>query len=102
MTTLEAMALAVLKGDLAAARALADSLREEYGEGGIELPPVRKITASPERLRVVAHFPLSPDIEVDDDSVKRGIVEWLTGKTRVLGLVGCERFDLYEFPEKKR
>lgn len=95
MTTAEAMAVAVLKGDLAAARALADHLLEEYGRGAEDLVPVRKVVADADKIRVALFFPA--EAELDYDQTYHAVDNWVTRGHHLL-LRGCERMDVYEFP----
>lgn len=101
MTTLEEMAIAVLKGDIAAARALADSLREEHSTGMMELPPVHKIKYDVDKVRVVAFVPMDVDIVINHTEIQRAVRDWISGKDTVLTLLGVSRIELYEIPRGK-
>jgi hypothetical protein len=103
VTTAEVMALAVLKGDLTAARALAESLMEDYEANGHELPPVTKITAPIEKVRVAVY--LSSD-ETDQrlipdelQAVRENVLNWLRGDANILIMTGIDRIELYELPD---
>lgn len=97
----ESMALAVLKGDLAAARALADLLLEDWKGGARELPPIRRLSADSGRLRVIVYFPLmvgDAEVDLDVDGVREAVRAWLDGGETLL-LQGADRVELYELPE---
>lgn len=100
MAEAEKMALAVLKGDVAAACALADALRDEHGEGRVTIPHVKTITANRDRLQAVltTQESLGGDVEIrDGPGLQRLVEEWLRGELKVLTLVGLN-MALYELP----
>jgi hypothetical protein len=97
MTTLESMAIAVLRGDLAAARALADSLREEHSEGMMELPPVHRIKCDRDKLRVIVFCPI--EVVIDKRGIHEVVEKWIAGNgSKTLAVQGVERIELYEMP----
>lgn len=102
MTTAEAMAVAVLKGDLTAARALAEHLTEEYATGWPVLP-VHKITCSPDRIRVAVFLREGTDeAAVDWEMLRTSIRSWVSHDVDpgdALVLLRVERIELYELPE---
>lgn len=97
MTTAEAMAIAVLKGDMVAARALADHLLEDYPPGGRELPPLTKIRTDAADVRVVLW--LRDGIRATGELIREAhetIADWLDdGQTLVLP-PEISRLDIYE------
>jgi hypothetical protein len=97
----EQMALAVLKGDEAAALALADMLSESVHNRTHRVPPVKEIKVDRRRLRVVlrryetfAHEPIGPTFRADTTA---RVLAWLEG-TEPLMLFGMH-LELYELPE---
>lgn len=98
-TTAEAMALAVLRGDLAAARALADYLLENVNGGAIEIPPIKVLRHDHKNLRVVlrTYECLGGDCTVDALETERAVTDWLEGKQHLV-LKGMH-IELYELPE---
>lgn len=98
MTTAEAMAVAVLKGDLVAARALADLLAETVDEVRV-LPVVR--VADPDRIKAMVFFregtaPLTPEAS---NLVGEAVLNWLRlPARRVLTVQDVDRIELYEVP----
>ena len=98
MTTAEAMALAVLKGDLVAAKALADHLiADEAGTAGFALPPIQKFTGDFSKLRIVTYVDpaLGADVQIDRERMRRSITNWLL-RGEPLVLMGFSRLELYE------
>ncbi len=96
MTTAEQLAVAVLRGDLPAARALVDVLLESWQGDAREVVPVRRVTVPRDRLRVVVSTQ-NPDVTIDVDMTRDAVARWLdTGNP--LCLAGCT-IDLYELPE---
>lgn len=99
MTTAEAMALAVLKGDMVAARQLADYLLEREAEG-IKLQPVQIVNA---RTKAAVFFREGATSEqIDSDG--RTISAWLAASTgRVISLPPhVDRIELYEMKDAVR
>lgn len=96
MTTLEEMAIAVLRGDIATARALADSLREEHSEGMMELPPVTKLKCDVGKLRIVLFA--GPDAIFNTERTEQAVKDWISGKNAALLLTGVTKIELYEMP----
>lgn len=101
MTTAEAMAVAVLKGDMVAARALADLLQEQYNTGAKEIPPIKHLKVDRSRLRAVffADPDLGQGVGFDMTALQIAYDNWLAGR-EPLGLVGVSRVEFYEMPEQ--
>lgn len=99
LTTAQLLAISVLQGDETALRPLLDELIEQGKEGGVRLPPVNKITVTKDRLRVIIYVG-SDDVEIDRASLDQAVKNWLSGKAQWLGLVGVDRVEIYELPEK--
>lgn len=97
MTTSEEMAIAVLRGDLGAAAALADSLREQAEEGLLTIPPVKRVKVSVGRFHVVAYVS-NLDAEVDVHGFRGSVEDWIR-EGGVLVCQGIDRIELYELPE---
>lgn len=100
--TSERMAVAVLKGDLAAARQLADLLCEGLQGGAVELPPVRRLSVDAGRVRIAAF--ISPEVAIlsreDALAIRHNLRNWLTGTAdEIIILHGISRVELYELPE---
>ncbi len=105
MTTAEAMAVAVLKGDMVAARALADHLCETAWRGAVELPPVRSIVADTERLRVIVYPKDGVQMLAETELVRfrEQTKRWIDGEyNRIVVPFGIDRIELYEFPAKEK
>lgn len=100
MTTAELMALAVLRGDLDAARGLADHLMNDLEGTKVHLPAVKKFPMDLSKLRFVfyADTGCSGNVQINRQSLLQGVEEWLRGDTQVLGLIGVERMEVYELP----
>ncbi len=89
------MAMAVLRGDLAAAKGLADYLVNEAQ--GIVLPPIKEIIGihtDPDAYRV-ALFIENPDVEIDRDLVDEAVESWLR-RGGTLVLQGISRIEIYK------
>ena len=100
MTTAEQMAVAVLKGDLDAARALATLLTEQYAAGGRELLPVKVIGEG--TIKSITYYKHTPrDKELDEEA--RGMQRWLSDPNTQIIQCGpyIDRIELYEFPKEK-
>ncbi len=100
MRLAEQMAMAILRGDEAAAASLADMLRDEVGEGVKVIPPVRTITVTdPSRLRVLLTVrpEWGPETEImDPEDLKAKVLNWLRGGEPLI-LNGLD-LTLYELP----
>lgn len=96
----EAMALAVLRGDMAAARALADHLMEEYNAGSREIPPVKKLVVNRKNLRAVfrTYESLGADVLIDVDQLRSAYEAWVDDGGCLI-LIGCH-IELYELENK--
>lgn len=100
LSVAEEMAIEVLKGNMATAKALADKLCEEVNQG-IHLPPVSRIdTVDVRNLRCVVYYSLEVAREalIDTVATKQAIENWLTNPGTHLILVGVERIELYVLP----
>ena len=96
MTTAESMALAVLKGGLVAARALADLLMQEYSEGAKEMLPFKKLPFDVGRARVIVY--LDGDTRLDERDAlppEQAVADWLAGIGPLI-LCGIDRVEVYE------
>jgi hypothetical protein len=96
----EQMAIAVLKGDISAAQALADLLSEQVNTTKCQIPPVHRLTTSVDKLRVVIY--VKDDVAVhseDRDHIVVTTGQWLSGKSNApLLLQGIDRIELFELP----
>lgn len=96
MTAAESMALAVLKGDMIAARALADHLTGELAEGPA-VPPVAAFRVGSGKLKAVVrpaeHGGISP---VGMRVVAEGVADWLSGRIDTMVLPPGWTVELYE------
>lgn len=99
LTTAQKLALAVLMGDVEAALPLADCVLEEHGKGGERLEPVRKVTCSLDRVRVIAYAEDKDGIW-DDVAFEAIVQSWLRGERASLALIGVDRIEVYEMPER--
>lgn len=95
MTTAELMAIEVLKGNMVAARALADMLCEEVQHTPIL--PSKIVKCAFDKIRAAAYFPAKVSYEVDVPATVQAIEGWLEHGT-VITVVGCERIELFEMP----
>ena len=104
LSTAECMAVAVLRGDTAAARGLADLLVEEYGEGAVEIKPLKLTVSKKNGGRLRALVFVRRGAEVDTDQIRqlcRQTESFLNSDDiapRALALQGVERVELYEIP----
>ncbi len=95
------MALAVLRGDNAAALALADLLHETIGE--VRIVPIQKVSISVERLRVALFVDRDLPVSVQEVEIMGRLVRrWINSSDEILVLEGISRLELYEFPERKK
>jgi hypothetical protein len=103
LSTAEALAVAVLRGDLDAVAPLLDHLTELSTSDGRRLVPVRSLVVdSPERLRAVMYTEPGMDLsylEGEREHFQRLWQEWLAGDTPALALTGIARMEVYEIPE---
>lgn len=102
MTTAEQMALEVLRGDLVAAKALADLLLENVAHGEVPILRIKTLTVSdPSRLRVVIYF--GKEYELTREMIERTEVivkNWLRANgSTVLLIQGVDRIEIYELPK---
>jgi hypothetical protein len=96
----EQMAIAVLKGDISAAQALADLLSEQVNTTKCQIPPVHRLTTSKDKLRVVFYFKdgVGPD-DINFTNVERVVNQWLDGQSgRPLYLTGVDKVEFFELP----
>lgn len=101
MTTAEAMAIAVLKGDMVAARALADHLCETEVNREKQLLPVKTFKVESNDIRVIAFVEpsLVNDVRLNEAGLRHSFKRWLSGEDRTLALTGFSHVELYEFPK---
>lgn len=101
LSVAEQMAVAVLRGDVDAARALADHLLNELQAGAVRIKPTRKVTVTSDRIRVCLFFPLGTDVAgtlADDQNLQANVEAWLDSG-QALVLVGATHMEVYEMPE---
>lgn len=92
----ERMAVAILKGDWAAARAAADLLSETCSDGAVRVPPVRRLSVDAARVRVVLYVNESCSVGPEGyELLSRHVNDWLSAG-RPLVLVGIDRVEVYE------
>jgi hypothetical protein len=96
---MEQMAIAVLRGDEAAALALADELSLRRSGQERQIPPVTQVSVATDRLRVACRtYPeLGGDVVVQTVEIQNAIRRWLFGGEPLV-LVGMS-VELYELPE---
>lgn len=100
MTLEEEMALAILRGDAAAACALADLLCERRAAGGTPILPIKKIGTPPDRLRVAVFLKAGIEaIDIDGEAADATVADWLAGRQKAVVLQGVSRIEIYELPE---
>lgn len=97
-TQMEALALAVLRKDMDAARALCDMIQEEEALG-VRIPPVKKIAVDVDKIRVCVFFPARIDGEdteiVDVEGINEMVTNWIVNGGSLV-LRGAERIEIYE------
>jgi hypothetical protein len=102
MTTMEQMAIEVLKGDLEVARMLADCLLQdtvEFEDGSkaekLHKPVMLKQVVDVQDLRVVVHVENEGDVEIDRPEIEMAVHRWITlGEPLIL--LNVARMDVYE------
>lgn len=99
LDTAQRLALAVLQGDKAAAKQLADMITETHTQTVRELVPVQKITASADRVRVVAFADDPHSVDLGGSTLEVEVERWLRGERKSLGMYGINRIEIYELPE---
>lgn len=99
-TTAEEMAVQVLRGNMQAARGLADYLCEHvYADGGQEVKPAPVVVPVGD-VKVLVYFDDENEM-YDAVGVEAAVREWLTDPTRhSLGLVGVRKVEIYSFPKE--
>ncbi len=104
MTTVEMLAVAVLKGDQTAARALFDALADEYVSGAREVLPVHKLTVSRNRIRVAIFVDDESPLSVEQlQSIRNGVSKWLDGgEWSTVVLQSIDRIEVYELPDSEK
>ncbi len=95
-TLAEQMAVAVLKGDWAAACALADLLADGMARGTEPMPPIKSIDAKGLRAVFSTHPSLGGDVLVDWESLQREWHNWVHHGAP-LALLGMQ-MELYSLP----
>jgi hypothetical protein len=97
LTTAQALALAVLRGDTEAIGPLVDHLADTMQYSPKQMPPVRQVTCDRDRLRGIFYVS-DPRAVVDTVGLTNAYHEWLLyGEPMVL--TGIDRVELYELPE---
>jgi hypothetical protein len=107
MTDAETLAVAVLKGDYAAAAMLNDYLQEHVvKDGSTEIPPITKLDCDPEQIRLLMHIDYKRMREVhgegydfDQAGTQAAIRRWASGGG-TLGLGDYVRVSIYQFPKE--
>lgn len=103
LTVEKEMAVKVLEGDMTSARALADWLTENvYSKGAVVIPPVRQLSMSKDKVRVLVRFPQSaPDttILIDLESIYDNVKNWLNNPGTTLVLSEGAILEMFELPE---
>lgn len=104
MTTEEELAIAVLRGDRLAAKALADMVLENH-VAGTEVPPIQDLPFSlhgpieRQNLRIVLYA--NSEVEWNRQGVNEAISEWLYGSpSQPLLLTGVNRMEIYRLKEE--
>lgn len=100
LNTEEYLAIAVLKGDMAAALALVDLLQERYDGGAVKMVPVRQITCTTDRVRAafIIEQWADPIAQKEVDRVLNAYTLWLHNGVPIV-LQGM-KMELYELPEE--
>ncbi len=100
LSTEESLAVAVLRGDLTAACALADLLLERHGQQRIV--PVTRFSVGVERIRAVLTVPEDTTDPSFDELIRwqEMVRSWLRGTGQMI-LPSGAHLDLYELPEVK-
>lgn len=99
LTPFETMAVAVLRGDMTAARALVDHLQEEVFIPGTQIiTPTRKLSVNTDKLRMIIFLRQGIDeVDIDRESIQHAIQNWLDGSVHeALILQGVDRVEMYE------
>lgn len=94
------MALAVLRGNLEAALPLADLLLESHCNTDRKIEPIKNITCSLDKLRVLVFLDYDRWSDASTEDVNRlqaAVMEWLNGSP-VLVAVGIDRIEVYQLP----
>lgn len=102
LSTAQQLAVAVLQGDLDAVAPLLDHLTELSTADGRRLVPLKSLqTGDPDRLRAVFYFSDPYTLDSNDlaNTVQQAWRDWLSGRSRVLGISGIDRLEVYEVPE---
>jgi len=97
----ERMALAVLRGDLDTARALADHIINDL-QGTVKVIVVERNKINLQSGRVRCLIFVKDDAAMDEDeraNLIRAVSRFMTGETNILGLTGIDRVEFYELPE---
>lgn len=100
LTTAQEMAVEVLLGNVAAARALADKLVTEVMEGAVQVMPTRRVTVEENRVRVVLYVREDQnEAVVDMPRCLEDVENWIRHGGPLV-LTGIERMDVYELPPR--
>lgn len=97
LSSAESMAIAVLRGDLAAARALADMLVNECKDGLVPVPSIRRLTTDVRRLRFLVQTP-SDRPSPDHEHIQRCLHDWLATDSSLITMPDDWELHVYELP----
>lgn len=93
------MALEVLRGNMTAAKAIADWLFVTHANALIT-PPVQRLSVSVDRVKVVLFMDdrvASEEWLLDEEGTRKAVKNWLADTShKPLILVGVERIEVYE------
>jgi hypothetical protein len=97
MTTIEQMAMAVIKGDLEMARGLALLLIDEY------LLPNTRVVSAGKRLKAVVYLKDGNPTEAEMQRITTKVRQWLDDPESKIAVspAHIDRIELFEFPEEK-
>jgi hypothetical protein len=101
MTLEEEMAVAVLKGDKAAALALADRLQENRAAGMVTIKSLKQHIGEYDKgqIRVAVIYPLEPAYaEIDWRGVEAAVKKWIEDDTPLV-INGNPRIEVYILPK---
>lgn len=104
MTTAEMMALAVLQGDLVAAKVLADHLLEyEHVGFSLMVPCKQVVDCTPEQIRVVLFASNNVTFGSEEYMARtyRQVANWVRGEQPTLMLNGIDRVELWVMPKQE-
>lgn len=99
LTLIESMAMATLKGDIVAARALADMLVNDYGGGNTPILPATRMTCRSGNVRAVVYLSKGVTIHGVIEGMQGRVEEWLRGDGPALTVHGVDRIELFELTD---